>query len=154
MVDEWNVSLFAAKYIALIQKLNAQNRWNRAVAEQLWRKTKQPGGGELPRAATMGSPWWCLSWPSSFFFLFLVSYCIAFTRGICYTMPILGHFGRFNFLLWSSRPQNNLLLFWFGLVNLKSAKTLKTSKTMHNRRNKAINHIAIHFKPLKWLLNT
>jgi len=51
-------------------------------------------------------------------------------------------------------PQKHLLNLSFRLGNLNSAKTLKTSKTTHNRRNRGINHIIIHFNPLKRLLNT
>ena len=51
-------------------------------------------------------------------------------------------------------PQKHLLILLFRLVNLNSAKPLKTSKTIHNRRNMGIIRIIMHFNPLKWLLNT
>jgi len=42
-----------------------------------------------------------------------------------------------------------ILILWFRLINLNSAKTLKISKTTHNIRNKGIIRIAIQFNLLK-----
>ena len=81
--------------------------------------------------------------------------CCVFIPSCSMGFALVGSFwASFCFLLWSTWPQKHLLILWFRLVNLNSAKTLKISKTTHNRRSRGINRTTIHFNPLKWLLNT
>jgi len=50
--------------------------------------------------------------------------------------------------------KKHLLITCLRLVNLKSANTLKTSKTTRNRRNKVVNRIIRYFNSLKRFPNT
>ena len=158
----WKVSQIHSSY----RQNSTQNRQIVWEDERARRKTKQPEsrGGTWPcvpdstpmptspRAVvdTMGRPWWWLSrvflpLPERcvvYLFLFACFACVGlFWDSFAIFFDLLG-------------PQKHLLILWFRLVNLNSVKTLKTSKTTHDRRNRGINHIIIHFNPLKWLLNT
>jgi len=107
---------------------------------------RQHGHGTL----TTGRPWWWLSQV----FLPLPECCVLYlflSACVAYVGSFWASFAIFFDLL---GPEKHLLILWFKLVNLNYAKTLKTSKTTHNRRNRGINRIIMHFNPLKWLLNT
>ena len=159
-MDEWNISPFTARYIA---KQQQKTKKNRKEKRKVAKESKHPGAATIvafttvwlwqpprPIVVTRFRPWWPLAGGGLTFLLRCLLVLILF-RGFCLCWVILGPF---SYLLWSFRPQKHRLILSFRLVNLNSAKTLKTSKTTHNRRNRDISRITIHFNPLKGLLNT
>ena len=112
-------------------------------------------------ATTTGCSWW-QPWPNhggvwllySSFFSSVASCCFIIDRGICHSLPVLGHFGLFLLSSLIHMASKWSSIHMFRGCTIEIWKTLKTSKITYNRRNRGINHITIHFKPLKWLLNT
>ena len=133
-----------SRYILFFKAKQQQKLKNRVAKRKVARKwsNRWKGGCGLPR------PWGPLParlcwFPNAAF------WCLFWSVGFATVCPCWVILDLSRYLLWSSRPQKHLLILWFRLVILKSKKTLKTSKTTNNRRNRDINRITIHFNPLK-----
>ena len=137
---------------------SSRNRKNHEGKRKAAKESKRPGEDGLPQpwqpprpvVVTMVRRWWPLArallppCPTAFWYMFW------FMGFAC-----IGSFwASFSIFFDPLGPQKHLLILWFRLENLNSAKTLKTSKSMYNRRNRRINRITIHFNPLKWRLST
>jgi len=147
MVEEWNWVLL----IHYLLKANSQlKRTKNCIKRKAAKKPKRPGNF-LPPRSSCGShhrPWWALASRA----LPLPECCVLFftlDHGSYLGSSVLGLLGIFCKIFWSSRPQKYLLILWFRLVNLNSAKMFKMLKTMHNRRNMDTNRITMHFNTLK-----
>ena len=145
MVEEWSVEPLCSQIHRFILQNRAQN-----TREQKHREEGQCNWGP-PRVGSHHYPWWPLATrpcclPNVAF------WCIFWSAGFALDQHILGLLGFFCNLSWLGLAQKHLLISWFRLVNLNSAKTLKISKTTHNTCNRGINRITIYFNPPKRLL--
>ena len=145
----WKWEESKCPWLRIIELLSLQNgsktRKNSRKTETSWRKTKQPGEGTATTVHLWQPPW--VAWVVAIRVPSLVSLPLVF---LIHPRP----WYLLCFTLVKSFWTTLAIFLWLTLVNLNSVKTLKTSKTTHNRRNRGINHINIHFNPLKWLLNT
>ena len=148
-------------WLRIIELLSLQNAQNYQKIEKSRRKTEQTREGQLarscqpPRAVpNMGQPWrwlsghllWFLLF-SCFLIFFPATCCTVFTRGIWHILTMLGIFGLRLQTLLIHQPQKHLLITCMGLAKSKYTKTLKTSKTTHNRRNRGINRLLLFLIP-------
>jgi len=118
--------------------------------ETLQRKTKRPGEepGTTGVATTTASPWWLLS---TGFFLFHFNYSSSFSlsHGTSCAILMLSHFWTILTIFFDplGLKKSSNLVIW--ACKLEFCKNAQTNKTAHNRRNRGINRITIHFNPLK-----
>jgi len=166
MVEQWNLetrgcpdtSSFKGKFTKQTERLRGKTKGPEG-------KRESGAGGTHDRASQAARPcvhhhrsWWTpwaarggscslvLSLPKRYVLLHVWSTCFACVALFWATFAVF-----FDVL----GPQKYFLILWFRLVNLNSAKILKTSKTTHNRRNRGTNHIIIQSPKMtpKYLIN-